>query len=149
MVALEEINEIPHLGLVRRELPRALRHLDEAIAVPRFLHFWKEEVQLDEVDVLNFIGAVLDELPRRHERGHMAADAHPAGVRAIGDDRDELRFDGRIDFHLDVAVVGVPVDGLDRFFGGVDTRFRGAGQLAGPVDEAGFENPRPQLPASS
>ena len=31
-------------------------------------------------------------------------------MRMIGDDWNQLRFDGRIDLDLDVAVVGVPVD---------------------------------------
>jgi hypothetical protein len=141
-MALEEINEVAHLGLVGRELAGALGHLDEAVPVPRFFHFRKEEVQLDEVDVLNFIGAILDELPGGHEGRHVTAHPHSAGMRAIGDDRDELGFDGGIYFHLDVAMVRVPVDGLDRFFGGIDTRFGGAGQLAGAVNKAGFENAR-------
>ena len=41
-----------------------LGHLDEAIAIARFLYFRKEKVQLDKIKMLDLIGAALDELAR-------------------------------------------------------------------------------------
>ena len=145
VMLLQELDELAHLGFVRREFARALGDFDEAIAVARFLHFGKEEIQLDEIDVLDFIGAAFDELARRHERRHVTAHAQPARVRTIGDDRHQLRFDRRIDLDLRVAVIGVPIDVLDRFLGRVDAHLGRAGELAGAVDDAGFENARPEL----
>ena len=36
----------------------------EAIAIARLLHLGKQKVEHDEIDVLNFVGAALDELAR-------------------------------------------------------------------------------------
>ena len=70
-----------------------LGHFDEAIAIARLLHLWEKEIQDDKVEVLNFVRPAFDELARGHERGHMTAYAHPARVRMIGHDRNQLRFD--------------------------------------------------------
>ena len=122
-------------------------HLDEAIAIARFLHFRKEKVQLDEVKMLDLIRAALDELARGHERRNVPAHPHPACMRTIGDDRNQLRFDRGIDLDLGVAVVGVPVDVADRLLGGIDPHLGRAGELPGAVDDAGFQNARAKLAA--
>ena len=71
----EEVDELANLGLVRCELASALRHLDETIAVPGLFHFRKQKVQFDKIDVLNFVRAILNELPCGHERRHVPAHA--------------------------------------------------------------------------
>ena len=134
-------------GLVRREFARVLGDLDEAVAIARLLDFRIEEIELDEVEMLDFVGAAFDELLRRHERRHVSADAKAARVRAIGDDRHELGLDRRVDLDLHVAVVGVPVDVLDRFVGRVDAHLGRPGELAGAVDDAGLQHARTDLGA--
>ena len=147
VMLFQKIDELAHLGFVRREFARALGDLDEAIAIARFLHFRKEEIQLDEIKMLDLIRAAFDELARRHERRHVPAHPHPARVRMIGDDRNQLRFDGGINLDLDIAVVGIPIDVLDRLLGGVDPHLGRTGEFSGAIDDSGFQNARAKLAA--
>ena len=64
MMLFQERDEFAHFGLVRRKLARVLGDFDEAVAVARFLDLRKKEIQLDEIDVLDFIGAAFNELSR-------------------------------------------------------------------------------------
>src|ERR1044072_5097682 len=50
MASLQKIDELAHLRFVWRELARSFRHLDKAIAVPRFLYFREKEIQFDEIE---------------------------------------------------------------------------------------------------
>ncbi|TMP92229.1 MAG: hypothetical protein E6L07_12550 [Verrucomicrobia bacterium] len=61
---LEERDEVAHFGFVGREFARVLGHLDKTVAIPRLLHFRKQEIQFDEIEVLDFISTTLDELAR-------------------------------------------------------------------------------------
>ena len=115
------------------------------MAIARFLYFRKEKVQFDKIEMLDLISAAFDELARRHKRRNVSAHSHPMGVRAIGNDRDQLRFDGGINLHLDITMPGVPIDVTDRFLGSLDPHLGGPGKLAGAVDDARFQNPRPKL----
>ena len=63
-MAFEEIDELAHLRLVRREFARMFGHLDKAIAITRLLHFRKEKVQFDKIKMLDLIRAAFDELAR-------------------------------------------------------------------------------------
>ena len=89
----EELNELLHFRFLRRKIARVLGHFNETIAIACFLHFREKEIQDDKVEVLNFVRSAFDELARGHERGHMTAYAHPARVRMIGHDWNQLGFD--------------------------------------------------------
>jgi hypothetical protein len=90
---LEELDELADFRFLGWKIARVLGHFNEAIAIARFLHFWEKEIQDDKVEVLNFVRPAFDELARGHERRHVTAYAHPAGMRMIGHDRNELGFD--------------------------------------------------------
>ncbi len=71
----------------------------------------------------------------------------PCPCALIGDDRDQLRFDRGIDLDLHIAVVGVPIDVLDRFGGVIGSHLGRAGKLSRAVDDSGLQNSRSQLAA--
>src|SRR6266536_640006 len=58
----EEINELAHFGCVRRKFPSVLSDFGKSIAIARFLHFRKQEIEHDKVQVLDFVSAAFDEL---------------------------------------------------------------------------------------
>jgi len=122
-----------------------LGHFDEAIAIPRLFHFGEEEIQFDEIEVLNFIGAALDELAGGHKGWDVPAYPHPSRVRAIGHDRDEFRFDGRINLDLDVTVIGMPIDELNRFLGRVGPHLGWPGELSCAIDDSRLQNTGSEL----
>jgi len=93
VMLLEERNELAHLGFIGREFARVLGDLDKTVAIARLFDFGKQEIQFDEIEMLNFISAALNELPRRHKGRHVTADAQPMRMRAIGDDWNQLGFD--------------------------------------------------------
>ncbi len=61
---LQERDEVAHLRFVRRKFARVLGDFDEAVAVARFLDLRKQEIEFDEIEMLDFVGATFDELPR-------------------------------------------------------------------------------------
>src|SRR5205823_11060709 len=62
VMTLEELDELAHFGFVRREFARVLGDLYKAVAVARLLDLGKQKIQFDEIEMLDFIRAVLDEL---------------------------------------------------------------------------------------
>src|SRR6476469_6256060 len=58
----EEINELAHLGCVRRKFPGVLSDFGKSIAIARLLHFGKQEIEHNKIEVLDFVSAALDEL---------------------------------------------------------------------------------------
>ena len=59
-------DELVDLRLVGTELARVLGDRGEAVHVARLLHRVEQEVEHDEVEVLDLVGAGVDELPRAH-----------------------------------------------------------------------------------
>ena len=47
----------------------------------------------------------------------------------------------------DVAVVGIPIDVLNRLLGRIDAHLGRPGELSGAVNDAGFQYARPKLAA--
>src|SRR6266542_2506898 len=68
-------------------------------------------------------------------------------MRMVRDDRNQLRFDGRINLNLGVAMVSVPIDVLNCLLGGVHPHFRGTRKLPVTIDDSGFQHARPELAA--
>src|SRR6516225_667965 len=64
MMLFQERDKLAHFRFVRRKFARVLGDFDETVAVARFLDLRKKEIQLDKIDVLDFIGAAFDELSR-------------------------------------------------------------------------------------
>src|SRR5436190_23001616 len=64
MMLFQERDELAYFRFVRRKLVRVLRDFDEAVAIARFFDFRKKEIQFDKIDMLDFIGAVFNELSR-------------------------------------------------------------------------------------
>src|SRR5437762_10674138 len=60
----KKIDEFAHFGFVRRKFAGALGDFDKPIAIARFLYFGKQKIERDKIEMLNFIGAALDELTR-------------------------------------------------------------------------------------
>ena len=56
---LQELDELAHLGFVRRKFARVLGDFDKAIAIACFFHFRKQKIQFDKIDVLDFVSASL------------------------------------------------------------------------------------------
>src|SRR5437867_6254878 len=77
----------------------------------------------------------------------MTAHAQATRMRAIGNDRNQLRFNRRIDFDLRIAVVGIPIDILNRLLGRIDAHLGRPRKLASAVDDAGFQHARPEFAA--
>src|SRR6266576_4146102 len=65
----------------------------------------------------------------------------------IGNGRNQLGFDGGINFDLRVAMVGIPIDILNRLLSRIDAHLGGPGELSSAVNDAGFQYPRPELAA--
>src|SRR5215470_14720570 len=57
----------------------------------------------------------------------------------IGNDRDELGFDGGINLDLRIAMVGIPIYILRRLPGRIHTHLGRPGELASAVDDASFQ----------
>ena len=66
---------------------------------------------------------------------------------AIGNDRDELGFDGGIDLDLRVRMVRIPIDVFYSLLRRIDPHFSRPGELARAIDNAGFQYARPELSA--
>src|SRR5439155_18903828 len=97
--------------------------------------------------MLDFVSPAFDELARGHKRGHVATYPQSSRMRMVRDGRNQLRFDGRINLNLGVAVVSVPIDVLNRLLGGVHPHLRRTRELACAVDNTDFQNARPELGA--
>jgi hypothetical protein len=59
---LEEANEFAHFRFLRGKIARMLRDLDKAVAVACFFDLRKKEIQLDKINVLDFISPSFNEL---------------------------------------------------------------------------------------
>src|SRR5439155_21622457 len=94
----------------------------------------------DKIEVLNFLSSAFNELARRNEGGDVPAHPLSPGMRMIGDNRNQLRFDRGINLNLRVAVVRVPIHVLDRLLGGADPHLRRTGQLSGAVDDSSLQD---------
>src|SRR5262245_50905495 len=68
-------------------------------------------------------------------------------LRLIGDHGDKFGFDRGINLHLDIAVIGIPIDVLDRLLRSVDSHLGWAGKFPGSIDNSGFQNARAKLGA--
>src|SRR5215475_8095965 len=66
----------------------------------------------------------------------------------IGNDRDEIGFDGGINLDLLIAMVGIPIYILRRLLGRVDTHLGRPGELASAINDAGFQYARTEFGAS-
>src|SRR5215470_5550387 len=77
----------------------------------------------------------------------MTAYPKPARVGTIGNDRDQLGFDGRVDLDLRIAVIGIPIDILLGLLGRIDAHLGRPGELASAVNNAGFQNTRAEFGA--
>src|SRR2546423_13040582 len=97
--------------------------------------------------MLDFVSAAFYELTCRHKRGHMPAHPQAPRMGTIGDDRNQLRSNRRVNLNLGVAVVGVPIDVLNRLLGGVDPHLGRTCEFSSTVDDAGLQNARPELRA--
>ena len=65
----------------------------------------------------------------------------------ISNDRNQLGFDGGINLDLRVAMVGIPIDILNRLLSRIDAHLGGPGELSSAVNDAGFQYARPELAA--
>ena len=63
-MTLKESDEFADFGFVRWEFMSVLGDLNEPVGIPRLFYFRKQEIQFDKIDVLDFVGTALDELPR-------------------------------------------------------------------------------------
>src|SRR5438128_9963938 len=68
-------------------------------------------------------------------------------MRAVGNDRNQLGFDGGIDLDLNVTVVGIPIDIPNRLLGRIDAHLSWPGELASAVDDASLQHARTELTA--
>src|SRR5438094_5770325 len=66
-------------------------------------------------------------------------------MRMVRDDRNQLRFDGRINLNLGVAMVSVPIDVLNCLLRSVHSHFRGTRKLPVTIDDSGFQHARTEL----
>src|SRR5579862_5842386 len=123
------------LGCVRSDRSEALRRAC-------IFHLRREEIQEDEVDVLNFVGAVFDELRRGDAVWNMAADAQSTSVRYLDDAGHEFRLERTVNLDLHISQIRVTVD---RSFGlglSVGIKSGRSLELAVAVDEASLPDPR-------
>src|SRR5215471_12381470 len=65
----------------------------------------------------------------------------------IGNDRDQLGFDGGINLDLGIAMVGIPIYILRRLLGRIDTHLGRPGELPRTVNDAGFQYARTEFGA--
>src|SRR6476660_7676477 len=65
----------------------------------------------------------------------------------VGNDRNHLEFDGGINLDLRVAMVGIPIDDLNRLLGCINSHLGRASEFSSSIDDAGFENAWPELAA--
>src|SRR6266699_2822578 len=65
----------------------------------------------------------------------------------IGNDRNQLGFDGRINLDLRVAMVGIPIDILNGLLSRIHAHLGGPGELSSAVNDAGCQYARPELAA--
>src|SRR5438105_15616756 len=65
----------------------------------------------------------------------------------IGNDRNQLGFDGRINLDLRVAMVGIPIDILNGLLSRIHAHLGGPGELSSAVNDTGFQYARPELAA--
>src|SRR5215470_16400867 len=77
----------------------------------------------------------------------MTAYPKPARVGTIGNDWDQLRFDGGVDLDLRIAVIGIPIDIFLGLLGSIDTHLGRPGEFASAVNNAGFQNTRAEFRA--
>ena len=59
----EKADEVAHVGFVGSKFAGALGNLGKAISIAGLLHFRKQKVEHDEIEVLDFVSATFDELP--------------------------------------------------------------------------------------
>ena len=77
----------------------------------------------------------------------MPAYAQSPRMRTISDNRNQLRFNRGINLNLHVAVIGIPIDVLNRLVRGVHPHFGRARKFSGAVDNPCFQNARAELGA--
>ena len=106
-----------------------------------------EEIEEDEVDVLDLVGAGPDELVREHRRGDVAAHPHAALVGVGDDHRHELRLDRAVDLDLRITERGVPGDRVVDFLLRVHENFRRTLVRPRAVHEAGGDHARTDFEA--
>src|SRR5215468_368657 len=75
----------------------------------------------------------------------MTAYPKPARVGTIGNDRNQLGFDGGVDLDLRIAVIGIPIDIFLGLLSHIDAHLGRPGELASAVNNAGFQNTRAEF----
>ena len=60
----EKINEFAHFRFARSKFAGVLGNFEKAISISCLLHFRKQKVEHDKIEVLDFVSAAFDELTR-------------------------------------------------------------------------------------
>src|SRR5437899_9738051 len=56
----KKIDEFAHLWIIGSKITCALVDFDESILIRRFLYFWKQKIEHNKIEVMNFIGAAVN-----------------------------------------------------------------------------------------
>src|SRR6202162_1190982 len=103
----QKFDEIIHRFGLQVELRSVGADRSEAFWRAGVLDLRREKVQEDEVDMLDFIGTLIDELRGDHAVGNVAADAQSSRMSEFDNAGHQFRLERTVELDLDVAQIGI------------------------------------------